>query len=450
MSKTRKYFGTDGIRGRVGESLITPEFVLKLGWAAGVVLGQGGNGNYVIIGKDTRISGYMLESALEAGLSAAGMFCHLTGPMPTPAIAYLTRTYRAQAGIVISASHNKYYDNGIKFFSNEGKKISDDIQFAIEELIEQPLTLAKSDKLGKAKRFYDAPSRYIEFCKSTVPHGLKLTGIKVVVDCANGATYHVAPNVLRELGADVVEVATEPNGTNINELCGSTTPETLQQAVIKEKANFGMALDGDGDRVLMVDDKGELVDGDQLIYIMARYSGANYKSQGIVGTVMSNLGLEQALSAMDIKFVRTKVGDRYVMQTLLKNGWILGGEPSGHIVNLNLTTTGDGIISALQVIRAICDSGKSLHEIKSGMNKYPHILLNVPVTQHINVDENKIIKEAVNDATKTLGKSGRILLRASGTEPVIRVMVEGENQTQVSDLAKQLSDVVTSVAEAKD
>lgn len=442
MAVKKKYFGTDGIRGQVGASLINPEFVLKLGWAAGQVLGHS-HGGKVLIGKDTRISGYMLESALEAGLSAAGMDIHLVGPMPTPAIAYLTRTLRAQAGIVISASHNNYHDNGIKFFSHEGKKLPDEVELAIEAQLNMPMTTVESAKLGKAVRIVDAPGRYIEFCKSTFPTTMNLNNLKIVVDCAQGATYHVAPSVFRELGADVIKVGIHPDGFNINANCGSTQPELLQKTVLQEHADLGIAFDGDGDRVLMVDHLGEIVDGDELLFIMAK-DGMQHKTfqGGIIGTVMTNLGFEQALQKLGIPFKRTQVGDRYVMEELLQSGWALGGEPSGHIVNLHLTSTGDGIISALQVLRAICDSHKTLHELKTGMSKYPQILISVPTAKMTNINNDKKIQDAIKAAENKLGEEGRVLLRASGTEPVIRVMVEGADKNQVGSIAQALADVV--------
>lgn len=447
MAAKKKYFGTDGIRGKVGESLINPEFVLKLGWAVGVVLGKNQDGK-ILIGKDTRISGYMLESALEAGLSAAGMDIHLLGPMPTPGIAYLTRTFRAAAGIVVSASHNLYYDNGIKFFSPEGTKIPDAIELEIEAQMEKPMTHIESSKLGKVVRVVDAAGRYIEFCKSTFPHGMNLSGLKIVVDCAQGATYHVAPNVFRELGAEVIRLGVHPDGFNINASCGSTKPELLQKTVLEQKADLGIAFDGDGDRVLMVDHQGEIVEGDELLFIMIKDALERNRMQGgIVGTVMSNLGLEQTLNELKIPFKRTAVGDRYVMEELIKTQWTLGGENSGHIVNLNLTTTGDGIISALQVLRAIKNTGKSLHELKQGMQKYPQILINVPLTKPMDISKEPKIKTAVQAAEKKLGLRGRVLLRASGTEPVIRVMVEGEDKDQVRTMAKELAAVVEQTAE---
>jgi phosphoglucosamine mutase len=439
---SRKYFGTDGIRGGVGKSLVNPEFVLKLGWAAGTVLSRG-NGGKVLIGKDTRISGYMLESALEAGLSAAGVNIHLLGPMPTPAIAYLTRTFRAQAGVVISASHNPYFDNGIKFFSIQGTKIPVAVEQAIELQLEQPMVTVDSSELGKAVRVNDAAGRYIEFCKSTFPTNLNLSGLKIIVDCSNGATYHIAPHVLRELGAKVVVIGNHPDGLNINAECGSTHPESLQKRVIAEQAHLGIAFDGDGDRVIMVDHEGDLVDGDEVLFIMARdYKQKNQLQGGIVGTIMSNFGFERAMHDLKIDFVRTSVGDRFVMEQLKQSGWVLGGEPSGHIVHLGLTTTGDGIISALQVLRVMSETGKTLRELRAGMEKLPQVLINVPVEQPYVVSQHEKIQTAVTKIEKKLGKTGRVLLRASGTEPVVRVMVEGVDSQQVTSLAQELAKVV--------
>jgi phosphoglucosamine mutase len=439
----RKYFGTDGIRGRVGASLINPEFMLKLGWAAGKVLGGKQCGAKVLIGKDTRISGYMLESALEAGLSAAGMDIQLLGPMPTPAIAYLTRTFRAQAGIVISASHNPYHDNGIKFFSIQGTKISIPVEEAIEQALEEPISTVHSSKLGKASRVNDAPGRYIEFCKSTVPNNLTLNGLEIVVDCSNGATYHIAPHVFSELGAKVSTYGVSPNGQNINAGCGSTQPENLRDKVLSEGAHLGIAFDGDGDRLIMVDHKGEVIDGDELLFIMARdYKEKGFLRGGVVGTIMSNLGFEEAVRLLGLDFIRTQVGDRYVMEKLKASGWLLGGEPSGHIVHLGLTTTGDGIISALQILRIMSETGKNLHELKSGMTKIPQILINVPIDHPIALDKSTSIQSALTKVEKKLGDSGRVLLRASGTEPIIRVMLEGKSRKTISTLANELADVV--------
>ena len=440
-SVTRKYFGTDGIRGKVGEFPITPEFVLKLGWAAGRVLCRS-EGGKVVIGKDTRISGYMFESALEAGLSAAGANVLLLGPMPTPAIAYLTRTLHADAGIVISASHNPFEDNGIKFFSSDGTKLPDDVELAIEAELDKAMEMAPPAYLGKARRVVDAPGRYIEFCKSSFPNALDLKGINLVVDCANGATYHVAPSVFRELGAKVVTLADEPDGLNINVNCGSTHPQRLQEAVLVQGADLGIAFDGDGDRVLMVDHEGQLVDGDELLYIMACAAHAGGRLPGVVGTLMTNLGMERALEEQGIAFERAKVGDRYVMEKLRELDWSLGGEGSGHLICLECTTTGDGIIAALQVIRAMVEQGKSLQQLKSGMTKYPQTLINVRLRQRADVMGLPEMQEAVRRAEGVLGSKGRVLLRPSGTEPLIRVMVEGEDADLVADVARQLADTV--------
>lgn len=440
--KSRRYFGTDGIRGRVGVWPITPEFVLKLGWAVGKVLARQGNGK-VLIGKDTRISGYMFESVLEAGLSAAGIDTHLLGPMPTPAIAYLTRTLRAQAGIVISASHNPYYDNGIKFFSAQGTKLAEEIELAIEEQLEQPMTTVDSAELGKAIRVVDAPGRYIEFCKSTVSSSIILNGLKIVVDCANGAGYHIAPSVFRELGAEVVEICVEPNGLNINFNCGATHAEMLRQQVLEQEADLGIALDGDGDRVVMIDHRGHILDGDDLLYIIIKHKAMRDAMKGgVVGTVMSNLGFEQAIKQMGVEFVRVPVGDRHIMSELGKRHWHLGGEPSGHIVCMEMTTTGDGIITALQVLAAMRDQNKSLADIRAGLTKYPQILLNVKVAQLDHPLDAPRIQQAIKDVENQLGSKGRVLLRRSGTEPLIRVMVEGEDDRNVKRLADYLMDVV--------
>lgn len=443
MKKAKKYFGTDGIRGKVGPWPINPEFALKLGWAVGKVLASAG-GAKVLIGKDTRISGYMFESALEAGLSAAGVDIHLLGPMPTPAIAYLTRTLRAQAGIVISASHNSFEDNGIKFFSEQGVKLPDEIEYAIEAQLEKSLETVPSSELGKAVRIDDAPGRYIEFCKSTFPSHLSLKGMKIVLDCANGASYHVAPSVFDELNAEVITLNADPDGFNINLACGSTHPEKLRKAVLEERANLGIALDGDGDRVIMIDEKGELVDGDQLLYIIAKNLQKTKRLRGgVVGTLMSNLGLEQALKNLGIPFVRAKVGDRYVMSELQRLDWQLGGESSGHIVFLGVTTTGDGIISALQVLSAMQQTGKSLHQLKKELTMYPQTMINVRVEKSdMNFASFPSIADALAHAEEQLADKGRVLLRASGTEPLIRVMVEGEDKAQVKRVAESLANVV--------
>jgi len=439
---TKKYFGTDGIRGRVGEHPITAEFMLKLGWAAGRVLASTG-GSLAIIGKDTRISGYMFESALEAGLIAAGIDIRLLGPMPTPAIAYLTRTLHASAGIVISASHNQFADNGIKFFSEKGAKLPDEVELAIEAEIDKPMTTVSSSRLGKAERVNDAAGRYIEFCKSTIPMGLSLQGLKIVVDCANGATYHVAPSVLDELRAEVTAIATQPDGLNINKKCGSTEPGYLQKTVLEHKADVGIALDGDGDRVIMVDDRGELVDGDELLFIIALSRQQEGQLKGsVVGTLMSNLGLEHALHSHNIGFERAAVGDRFVLEKLRNNGSVLGGESSGHIICLDRTTTGDGIVSALQVLAAMVQSGKSLRELRAGMKKYPQHMINVPVNRQVDLDTEPAVQAAVKSVENRLAGRGRVLLRPSGTEPVVRVMVEGEDEQLVRDEAGHLAAAV--------
>ncbi len=438
----RKYFGTDGIRGRVGQGPINPEFVLKLGWAAGKVFAKTGRSK-IIIGKDTRISGYMFESALEAGLVAAGVDVAMLGPMPTPAIAYLTRTFHAQAGIVISASHNPYCDNGIKFFSAEGTKLPDDIELAIEEQLDRQMTTVDSAGLGKVQRINDAAGRYIEFCKSTVPTGFSLRGFKIVVDCAHGATYHIAPAVLEELGAEVVVMGAAPDGVNINQDVGSTKPQALCERVISEAADLGIAFDGDGDRVLFVDRNGESVDGDEMLFIIARDQIRTSGScSGVVGTLMSNLGFEHALQDIEVPFARAKVGDRYVVELMKSRGWLLGGENSGHIICADVTTTGDGIVAALKVLFALVDGGVPLHESKCGMNKYPQIMVNVGISDKSKLDKNPVIEQAVNDVEQKLNGQGRVLLRPSGTEPLVRVMVEGENSELVDTLAHELADVV--------
>jgi len=442
---TRNYFGTDGIRGRVGEHPITADFVMKLGWAAGRVFAHhsGNDRKLILIGKDTRISGYMFESALQAGLIAAGVDVGLLGPMPTPAIAYLTRTFNAQAGIVISASHNPFHDNGIKFFCGNGLKLPDNVEMEIEAALEKDMVTADSAVLGKAHRIADAAGRYIEFCKSTYGGEKNLKGLKIVVDCAHGATYHIAPSVLRELGAEVKEIGAKPDGFNINHDCGSTQPEALQHVVVNEEADLGIALDGDGDRVLFVDHRGELLDGDELLFIIANHSQQQGTLEGgVVGTLMSNFGFEAALKERQIPFVRAKVGDRYVIEAMKENGWALGGESSGHIICQDLTSTGDGIVSALQILSAMTSSGKSLADLKKGMRKYPQIMINVRGVQQDKLDSNAKIEAAVADAEQELGDSGRVLLRPSGTEPVVRVMVEGEDETQVKPLVKKLAELV--------
>ncbi len=444
----KRYFGTDGIRGRVGQPPITPDFVLKLGWAAGRVLADREQGS-VLIGKDTRISGYMFESALQAGLSAAGIDILLLGPMPTPAIAYLTRTLRAQAGIVISASHNPYYDNGIKFFAADGTKLPDEIELAIESMLERPMETRDSGQLGKAERVRDAAGRYIEFCKSTIPSTTSFNGLKIVVDCAHGATYHVAPYVFSELGAEVMTIGTDPDGLNINLECGATHLDTLRRVVAEEGADLGIALDGDGDRVMMVDHAGEVLDGDELLFIIARSrQQAGRLAGAVVGTVMSNLGLEHALRTLGVELRRAAVGDRYVLEMLGRHGWMLGGESSGHIICRDRTTTGDGIISALQVLAAMVKSGMPLHDFKAGMRKYPQRMLNVPVAGGFDCQRSQVVQAAVRAVEAELGATGRVLLRPSGTEPVIRVMVEGEDGAQVDRLVQQLADAVSEAQQA--
>ena len=450
---SKKYFGTDGIRGRVGEAPITPDFVMRLGYAAGRVLtsidshlGQGAHPS-VLIGKDTRISGYMLESALQAGLSAAGVDILLTGPMPTPGVAYLTRALRAQAGIVISASHNPFEDNGIKFFSAEGTKLADDIEHAIEAELDRPMQVMSSSKLGKARRINDAAGRYIEFCKSTFPHALDLRGLKIVLDCAHGATYHVAPPVFHELGGEIIVIGNQPDGLNINYECGSTHPQALCNAVVEHKADLGIAFDGDGDRVMMVDSNGQLLDGDQLLYIIAMHRQQRGKlAGGVVGTLMTNLALEHALAKADVPFVRAKVGDRYVLELLNENNWQVGGENSGHILCLDKHSSGDGIIAALQVLHAVRAGNQTLDELGAGLSLYPQVLVNVKVKQRINLDGNAAIQDAVKAAEKELNGSGRVLLRPSGTEPKIRVMVEGRSREQVQILAERIADTVRKAA----
>ncbi|RVU84482.1 phosphoglucosamine mutase [Leucothrix sargassi] len=442
----RKYFGTDGIRGEIGQYPMTPDFVLKLGWAAGKVLAAQKN-PLVLIGKDTRISGYMLESALEAGLVAAGVNIRLLGPMPTPAVAYLTKTFRASAGIVVSASHNPYQDNGVKFFSSNGTKLADETELAIEEYLEQDIKTVTSDKLGKVVRVDDAAGRYIEFCKRALPSHIKLEGLKIVVDCANGATYHVTPHILEELGADIITVADSPNGFNINDECGATSLDMLSKQVTLHQADLGIALDGDGDRLMMVDHTGAIIDGDEILAIIAEHRLRNNKpGKHIVGTLMSNLGLEQAMEGLGLHFHRAKVGDRYVMEQLLEHDGVLGGESSGHIIIRDRIETGDGTIAALQVLQAVIESGKSLYDLKQVMTKYPQTLINVDLSGKIDLASNEQINQAVNDAETQLGKRGRVLLRASGTQPLIRVMVEGQDENETSMLAAGIAEVVKAQA----
>jgi len=444
---TKKYFGTDGIRARVGQGLMSPEKVLKLGWAVGKVLAshdtRENRVNRVVIGKDTRISGYMFESALEAGLSAAGVDVELLGPMPTPGIAYLTRTLRASAGVVISASHNPYYDNGLKFFSAQGEKLGDDIEYAIEAMYDAEMEIVESSVLGRAHRVVDAQGRYIEACKASIPINVRLDGLKIVLDCANGATYDIAPKVFAELGARVISIGDEPDGLNINHECGSTYPDNLVARVKAERADLGIAFDGDGDRVLMVDNKGEVVDGDELLYIIARSRLLEKENiGGVVGTLMSNLGMELAIKALGLGFERSKVGDRYVLETLNLKGWTVGGESSGHIICLDRTTTGDGIVSALQVLAYLVKEGVSLFEAKAGMNKFPQIMINVPLQGNTDPMQSSSVQRSVAQAEIKLNGRGRVLLRASGTEPLIRVMVEGEDGVLVVQLANDIAEQV--------
>lgn len=440
----RKYFGTDGVRGKVGTYPITPDFALKLGWAAGKVLASEGS-KMVLIGKDTRISGYMLESALEAGLAAAGLSAAFTGPMPTPAIAYLTRTFRAEAGIVISASHNPYYDNGIKFFSAKGTKLPDEIEEAIEAMLEQPMDCVESSELGKASRINDAAGRYIEFCKGTFPAHLGLEGYKIVVDCANGATYHIAPNVLRELGAEVIEIGTDPNGLNINEKCGATDVTALQAKVVEMKADVGLAYDGDGDRIMMVDHLGNKVDGDQILFIIAREAlRSGQLKGGVVGTLMSNMSLEIALKMLGVPFLRANVGDRYVLEKMVENDWTLGGENSGHIIIADKNTTGDGIVASLAVLAAMAQHKLSLNELASAVKLFPQVLINVRFAGGDNPLESDAVKSVAADVEKRLEGKGRILLRKSGTEPLIRVMVECQDATLAQQCAEEIAEAVKS------
>lgn len=441
----RKYFGTDGVRGKVGTYPITPDFALKLGWAAGKVLASQGS-KMVLIGKDTRISGYMLESALEAGLAAAGLSAAFTGPMPTPAIAYLTRTFRAEAGIVISASHNPYYDNGIKFFSAKGTKLPDEIEEAIEAMLEQPMDCVESAELGKASRINDAAGRYIEFCKGTFPAHLGLEGYKIVVDCANGATYHIAPNVFRELGAEVIEIGTDPNGLNINEKCGATDVTALQAKVVETKADVGLAYDGDGDRIMMVDHLGNKVDGDQILFIIAREALCSGQLKGgVVGTLMSNMSLEIALKMLGVPFLRANVGDRYVLEKMVENDWTLGGENSGHIIIADKNTTGDGIVASLAVLAAMAQHKLSLNELASAVKLFPQVLINVRFAGGENPLESDAVKSVAAEVEKRLEGKGRILLRKSGTEPLIRVMVECQDASLAQQCAEEIAEAVKKI-----
>ncbi|WP_024851445.1 phosphoglucosamine mutase [Hydrogenovibrio kuenenii] len=439
MSQEKKYFGTDGIRNHVGKGLICPDSILKLGWATGKVMRDHGE-KTVMIGKDTRISGYMFESALEAGFIAAGVDVLLLGPMPTPAVAYLTRTFHADTGIVISASHNPHYDNGIKFFSSQGQKVSDQVELEVESAFDLPLETVGSDALGRAKRIDDAAGRYTEFCKSTYEASCKLDGVKVVLDCANGATYHIAPAVFEELGAEVVSIGTNPDGININLNCGATDLDALKQKVLSESAHVGIAFDGDGDRVMMVDHTGEVIDGDQILYILAAHS--DKPVEGVVGTLMSNLGLEIALKELGIEFIRTKVGDRYVMEALRQKGWQYGAEGSGHVLCLDKTSTGDGIVAALQVMSIMMNTGKSLQALASGMQKMPQVLKNIRVKEKVDLGTNKVLQNAIADSEMRMAGKGRVLIRASGTEPLIRVMVEGQHMNMVETEVETLVKVV--------
>lgn len=438
----REFFGTDGIRGRVGQYPMTAQVVMKLGWAAGKVLASKGN-REVLIGKDTRISGYLFESALEAGLASAGINSRMLGPMPTPAVAYLTSTFRAAAGIVISASHNPYHDNGLKFFSTDGTKLPDDVELEIEAMMKQDMTTVDSADLGRARRVDDAAGRYIEFCKSTFPSSLRLDGMKIVVDAANGAAYHIAREVFDELGANVVSVGADPNGLNINKECGATAPDNLRAHVLLERADLGVALDGDGDRLIMVDHRGEIVDGDEIIYVLAKARKANGNLKGgVVGTLMTNLALEHAFADMNVPFERASVGDRYVMELLKARGWELGGENSGHIICLDRVTTGDAIVAALAVLAVMRETGDSLARLRADMQLYPQVLLNVPVKNRVNLDDNTVIQDALKQAEADLGSSGRVLLRPSGTEPLVRVMVEGKVANDVQRICQRVANVV--------
>ena len=445
---SRKYFGTDGIRGRVGDAPVTPDFMLKLGWATGKVFAsEDGTKPTVVIGKDTRVSGYMLESALQAGLVAAGANVKLLGPLPTPGIALLTRTQKADAGIVISASHNPYFDNGIKFFNGQGSKLADELELQIEAMIDSPMETVDSEQLGKASRIVDAAGRYVEYCKSTFPDELSLKGMKLVIDCAHGATYHIAPAVFEELGATTVVIGATPDGYNINDGVGSTEPAALQAKVLEEGADIGIAFDGDGDRLQMVNAKGELLTGDDVLYVLAMHRLANGDSDaGIVGTLMTNMGLELALEAGGLRLARAKVGDRYVKELMVAEGWSLGGESSGHIICGDLSTTGDGVIAALQVLAAVRASGKSLEALASGFNPLPQVLVNVRITKGFDLSAHPTIAEACRRVESALQGRGRLLLRPSGTEPVIRVMVEGDDTVAIDALADEVADAIRQAA----
>ncbi|ALO37878.1 phosphoglucosamine mutase [Alcaligenes faecalis] len=440
----RKYFGTDGVRGEVGGPTINPEFALRLGYAAGQVLAaqyEGTGRPTVVIGKDTRISGYMLESALEAGLSAAGIDVLLAGPVPTPAVAYLTRTLRLTAGIVISASHNPYYDNGIKFFSAQGTKLPDEIELKIEQAIDQPMHWVKSESLGRARRLADSAGRYIEFCKSAFPNDLNLNGLKIVVDAAHGAAYNIAPHVFRELGAEVIAVGVQPDGFNINQEVGATYPEKLAEEVRKHGADLGIALDGDADRLQMVDSQGRIYNGDELLYLIVADHLQSQPVKGVVGTLMTNLGFEKKMQELGVEFARAKVGDRYVLELMQQKGWVFGGESSGHLLCLEWHTTGDGIIAALQVLTALCHSGKSLPDLMEGLKMYPQIMVNVPLQPGQDWKNHAGLQQATQEVEKMLGDRGRVLIRASGTEPKLRLMVEAEQ----ADLAQAGIDTLLAV-----
>jgi len=447
--RKRKLFGTDGIRGKANHPPMTGETAYEVGRAAAYVLRKKDGLNKILIGKDTRLSGYMLESALTSGICSMGMHVVLVGPLPTPGIAFVTRSLRADAGVVISASHNPYDDNGIKFFSSDGYKLPDSTEYEIEDMMDQPMKMVESRDLGKVYRMEDSRARYIEFCKNSIPFRTSLKGMKIVLDCAHGATYHVAPNVFRELGAEVFEIGVSPNGLNINKDCGALHPDNMRSMVLEQQADLGIAFDGDGDRLMMMDASGEVMDGDEILFVIAKsqlVSGG--LGGGVVGTLMSNLGLEHALKTQGIPFERANVGDRYVMEKLKANGWSIGGESSGHIIALNQTTTGDGIIAALQVLNWMVNKGFTLAEARMGMQKYPQIMVNVPLTHKLNTDDFPQIQQAVETAEQELANTGRVLLRPSGTEPLIRVMVEGQDARQVDTLAHQIADVVKQVATA--
>ena len=439
----RKYFGTDGIRGQVGLYPITPDFVMRLGYAAGKVLTRSAAPSVhptVLIGKDTRISGYMLEASLQAGLSAAGVDIMLSGPMPTPAIAYLTRALRLSAGVVISASHNPFHDNGIKFFSSAGNKLPDEMELEIEKMMELPMVCATSNELGKARRLDDAQGRYIEFCKSTFPNELDLRGLKIAVDCAHGAAYNIAPHVFHELGAEVIPIGIQPNGENINAGCGSTSPDLLARTVVEQGADIGIALDGDADRVIMVDKKGQIYNGDHLLYLLAKDRFSQGSLAGVVGTLMTNMALELAFGRMQVGFERAAVGDRYVLEAMIEREWVLGGEGSGHLLFLDKQTTGDGIVSALQVLSALRRNNTTLSEYCSDLKLFPQTLINVQIPGGFNWKENAAVLGEKEKVEKELGDSGRLLIRASGTEPLLRIMVEAENEELTGRLAQRIAD----------